>query len=462
MKHSTTPALHTDRYELTMLDAALKDGAGERAAVFEVFGRSLPAGRAYGVVAGIDRAIEAIAEFTFTEEQIDWLLDVNVISPQTADYLRDFRFSGTVSGYRDGDIYTANSPLLRVEGTFAECVVLETLVLSILNHDSSVATAAARMVRAARGRTLIEMGSRRTHEESAVHAARAAFIAGFTATSNLEAGFRYGIPTVGTAAHASVLAHADEIEAFTAQIAAQGVGTTLLVDTYDIENGIETAVKAARQFGADGPGAIRIDSGDLLEESIKARAQLDAYGCDATKIVVSGDLDEYKIEALVAADAPIDTFGVGTRLVTGSNCPSPGFVYKLVAIQNDDGSMRPVAKKSASKATSGGRTYAYRVTSSYLTAYLDARPHLTATGPEETYVVEVQSKFDLVGIPSRADAQRIHISNGVVMGDGLTSERLVRRRRNCQETLDGLSPMFFGLDATIVEPVRVEKTPAAN
>jgi nicotinate phosphoribosyltransferase len=238
---------------------------------------------------------------------------------------------------------------LSVSGTFADAVVLETLALSVLNHDCAVAAAAARMVTAAAGRPLIEMGSRRTHEEAAVAAARATYLAGFTATSNLEAGRRYGIPTTGTAAHAYVLLHDDELAAFRGQVACMGAKTTLLVDTYDIRAGIENAIEAA------GPGldAIRIDSGDLGELARQAREQLDGLGATGTRIVLSGDLDEYAIAALRAE--PVDSYGVGTSVVTGSGAPTAGLVYKLVEV---DG--RPVAKRSTSKESRGGAKSAVR------------------------------------------------------------------------------------------------------
>lgn len=347
----------TDQYELTMLRAALADGTANHQAVFEVFARSLPAGRRYGVVAGLARIVAAIENFRFTPEHVAWLLERDIIDEPAAQYLRTFRFGGNVDAYREGDLYFAHSPILTVTGTFAECILLETVILSIVNHDCAIASAAARMVSAAGGRRLLEMGSRRTEEHAAVAAARAAYIAGFDATSNLAAGFEYGVPTVGTAAHAFTLAYATEAAAFTSQTAALGTATTLLVDTYDTPTGIDTAVAVA---GAT-LGAIRIDSGDLGAEARAARTQLDALGATATKIAITGDLDEYAIAAL-AAD-PVDTYGAGTKLVTGSGHPTVGMVYKLVAIADRpglDAPMRPVAKNASGKASVGGRKVAYR------------------------------------------------------------------------------------------------------
>ena len=264
-------------------------------------------------------------------------------------FLADYQFGGDVDGYPEGELYFPGSPILSVSGAFGNAVILETLVLSILNFDCAVASAAARMTTAAQGRTLVEMGSRRANEHAAVAASRAAYLAGFTSTSNLEAGRRYGIPTAGTAAHAFTLVHDDEAAAFASQIAALGVGTTLLVDTYDITSGIDTAIRVA---GA-GLGAIRIDSGDLGVLAGHARSQLDALGATGTKIVLSGDLDEHAIASL--RGDPVDAYGVGTALVTGSGAPTAGLVYKLVEV---DG--RPVAKRSEHKATSGGRKTALR------------------------------------------------------------------------------------------------------
>jgi nicotinate phosphoribosyltransferase len=340
-------ALFTDRYELTMVAASLADGTAQRHCVFEVFARRLPEGRRYGVVAGTARLLESIQRFRFGEEELAML--EGVVDDATLAWLADYRFSGDVDGYPEGELFFPGSPILTVSGTFADAVLLETLVLSVLNHDSAIAAAAARMVTAAAGRPIIEMGSRRTHEAAAVAAARATYLAGFTTTSNLEAERRHGIPTAGTAAHAWVLLHDDELSAFTSQVKALGPDTTLLVDTYDIRRGVERAIEAA----GTGLGAIRIDSGDLGELARQAREQLDALGATNTKIVLSGDLDEYAIAALRAE--PVDSYGVGTAVVTGSGAPTAGMVYKLVEV---DG--RPVAKRSEAKESRGGRKSALR------------------------------------------------------------------------------------------------------
>ena len=356
-----TSALLTDHYELTMVASALESGVAHRRAVFEVFARRLPAGRAYGVVAGIDRVLDAVSRFRFDDATIDHLVRAGVVTDgEMADWLREYRFSGDITGYAEGELFFPYSPVLTVTGSFAECVVLETVVLSVLNHDCAVASAAARMADAAGGRLLIEGGSRRTDPESAVAAARAGFVGGFDTTSNLEAGRRHGIPTGGTTAHAFVLAHTDEEEAFEAQRATLGVGSTYLVDTFDVMEGIRRAVKVV------GPdiGAIRIDSGELLRDSVAARELLDSLGATDCRIVVSSDLDEFRVAELEAAGAPIDAYLVGTSLVTGSGHPTASMVYKLVSIAVADephSELRAVGKLSPGKRTLGGRKDVHRV-----------------------------------------------------------------------------------------------------
>lgn len=353
MTAASTPvpstALHTDHYELTMLASALRDGTAQRQCTFEVFTRGLPDGRRYGVFGGMPRVLEAIENFRFDEPTLRQLAEHDVVDDETLSWLRDYRFTGDVDGYPEGELYFPGSPVLTVRGSFAECVLLETVLLSILNHDSAVAAAAARMVSAANGRRITEMGSRRTHEASAVAAARAAYLAGFTSTSNLKAGVRYGIPTGGTAAHSFTLLHDSEREAFEAQVARFGTDTTLLVDTYDITRGIELAVEVA---GSE-LGAVRIDSGDVGVLARQARQQLDSLGATNTRVMVSGDLDEYSIASLRAE--PVDGYGAGTSLVTGSGAPTAGMVYKLAEV---DG--RPVAKRSSHKESRGGRKAALR------------------------------------------------------------------------------------------------------
>jgi nicotinate phosphoribosyltransferase len=349
---SNSTALLTDHYELTMLQAALRSGAAHRRSLFELFPRRLPEGRRYGVVAGVGRALDAIESFAFDQPSLAMLEDV--VDAPTLEWLASYRFSGDVWGYAEGEAYFPSSPLLMVESTFAEAVLLETLLLSIYNHDSAIASAASRMTLVAGERPCIEMGSRRTHEEAAVAAARAAYVAGFATSSNLAARQRYGVPTAGTSAHSFTLLHDSESEAFRAQVESLGSGTTLLVDTYDVASAVEAGVSIA----GTSLGAVRIDSGDLGVLAVQVRSQLDRLGATSTRIIVTSDLDEFSIAALAAA--PVDVYGVGTQLVIGSGHPTCGFVYKLVARESSSGSMVSVAKHSVDKMSVGGRKYALR------------------------------------------------------------------------------------------------------
>jgi nicotinate phosphoribosyltransferase len=363
----TGTALLTDHYELTMLQAALHSGAAHRRAVFEVFARQLPHGRRYGVVAGTGRLLDALERFRFGPQELAFLRDGGIVDETTLRYLSSYRFGGNIWGYAEGDVYFPGSPIIVVEGTFAEAVLLETLVLSIMNHDCAIASAASRMVTAAGGpggRPLIEMGSRRTHERAAVAAARAAYIAGFASTSNLRARLCYGVPSSGTSAHAFTLVHDSERHAFESQLSSLGPSTTLLVDTYDVERAVRTAVDVA----GTSLGAVRIDSGDLPALAVSVRSLLDSLGATSTRIILTGDLDEYSIAGL--AVAPVDGYGVGTSLVTGSGAPTAALVYKLVARSDTplpDSStpgphdvLRPVAKRSVGKPGRGGRKWAVR------------------------------------------------------------------------------------------------------
>ncbi|MFG1650888.1 nicotinate phosphoribosyltransferase [Micromonospora sp. NPDC049275] len=423
------PALLTDHYELTMVSAALKDGTADRRCVFEVFSRRLPSGRRYGVVAGTARLIELIRDFRFDPAEVDFLRRTGVVDEAAAAWLTDYRFTGDIDGYAEGELFFPGSPILTVSGGFAECVVLETVALSVLNHDCAVAAAAARMVTAARGRALIEMGSRRAHEEAAVAAARAAYLAGFRFTSNLAAGERYGIPTAGTAAHAFTLLHDDERTAFASQVATLGKDTTLLVDTYDISQGIRNAIAVA------GPElrAIRIDSGDLAVIAQQSRELLDSLGATETKIIVSGDLDEYSIASLAAE--PVDMYGAGTAVVTGSGAPTAGLVYKLVEVEG-----RPVVKRSEHKATIGGRKVAVR------------RHKPTGTATDEIIVPQ--------GVPDRQANDRLLQRSYVIDGEPVALPTLDESREHLRECL--ISIPWEGLKLSAGDPaVPVTVVPAA-
>lgn len=370
-------SLLMDHYELTMLQASLARGTGNRRATFEAFARRLPDGRRYGVVAGTGRLLDDIERFRFDDDTLAYLSDNGVVDDRTLSWLSEYSFSGDIWGYAEGECFFPHSPIVVVESTFAEAVLLETLILSVLNFDSAVAAAASRMTCVAGDRPIIEMGSRRTHEWAAVAAARSAYIAGFASTSNLEAGRRYGVPTRGTSAHSFTLLHDTERDAFTAQVDSLGKGTTLLVDTYDVAEAVALGVEIA------GPelGAVRLDSGDLLVQAQHVRRQLDELGATSTRIVVTSDLDEHAIAALAAA--PVDGYGVGTYLVTGSGAPTASMVYKLVARTDDDGTMVAVEKASKDKRSVGGRKSAWRRISSGVADAEVIRGRAASGGPDE-------------------------------------------------------------------------------
>jgi len=404
---SGSTALLTDHYELTMLAGALRSGAAQRQAVFEVFARQLPHGRRYGVVAGTGRLLDALEAFRFGPDELAFLRETQVTDEAALRYLESFAFTGDIWGYGEGDCYFPGSPILVVEATFAEAVVLETLILSILNHDCAIASAASRMVTAADGRPLIEMGSRRTHEIAAVAAARAAYIAGFATTSNLQAGRDYGVPTRGTSAHAFTLVHDSERDAFRAQLSTQGTGTTLLVDTFDVAGAVRDAVELA----GPGLGAVRVDSGDLAATAWQVRALLDGLGAHKTRIVLTGDLDEHSIAAL--ATTPVDGYGVGTALVTGSGAPTAALVYKLVARAPGPGpgaALEPVAKRSVGKPSRGGRKWALRQLDGSGTAVAE-RVTLAPPGPfppGRPLLQPLVARGEIVGRPALEQARQRH------------------------------------------------------
>lgn len=402
--------LLSDKYELTMLEGFIEAGIQDRKATFELFGRKLPAGRSYGVVAGTERAIEAILQFRFSQGDLDYLSEF--LNHKTLEYLENYTFNGTVIGYQEGDYWFPYSPILTINATLGEAVILETLLLSIFNYDSAVASAASQVTLVAGGKHVMEFGSRRTSEQSAVVAARAAYIAGFHATSNLEAGRKYGVPVFGTSAHAFTLAFQDEKKAFRAQIASFGSETTLLVDTYDITEGVNNAIEVAGTSLA----AVRIDSGDPFIVIPAVREQLDILGAVDTKIVLSGDLDIETMKAITEANLPVDSFGIGTAVVTGDGYPAAGFVYKLVTIEDDNGNMVNVAKTASNgKKSIGGAKTAYR---EYDAAWEVVGEHLI-TDDSSTPIFSDWDRLqtiyisggNLVSLPQAKDARDKHTAN---------------------------------------------------
>lgn len=359
--------LHTDKYQINMMYAHWVNGTQNERAVFDVYFRKLPFGNGYAVFAGLERIVRYIRSLTFGEAELVYLSEQEErYKPEFLDELRRFRFTGDVLAVPEGTLVFPNEPLLRVEGRIFEVQLIETAVLNFMNYQTLIATKAARIKRVAEDDVLLEFGSRRAQEaDAALWGARAAYIAGFQATSNLLAGMKFGIPTKGTHAHAWVQGHGTEQEAFDRFAAALPDQVTLLVDTYDtLNSGVPAAIRTAKKLEEQGKRmqAIRLDSGDLAYLSKQARAMLDAAGLPYVKIVASNDLDETLIMNLKAQGARIDIWGVGTQLITGGSEPALGGVYKLVA-REKDGRYEPVIKVSGNpeKVTTPGRKQAYRI-----------------------------------------------------------------------------------------------------
>ena len=337
--------LATDLYQLTMAAGYLANGRNNDVASFELFVRKFPANRSYLVLAGIQQALEYLQNLRFSEVEITYLKSLPVFAHVAEDffaYLRNFRFSGEVWAMQEGTIFFPNEPILRITAPLIEAQIVETFLLATINFQTMIASKAARIVEAAQGKSVVEFGTRRAHGmDAGLHAARAAFIAGCVGTSNVEAGMTFGIPVFGTAAHSWVMSFADEFESFKSFHEVFPEHTTLLIDTYDTINAAQLATK----IGASLKG-VRIDSGDLLLQSKQVRTILDEAGLQATKIMVSGDLDEFKIAELLANNAPIDSFGVGTDLSTSRDAPALAGVYKLVELNGE-----PKQKLSEGKTT---------------------------------------------------------------------------------------------------------------
>jgi nicotinate phosphoribosyltransferase len=340
--------LATDLYQLTMA-AAYHAHRRDEVATFELFVRKLPPGRSYLVVAGLEQALEYLRALRFTDEDVDYLRALPVFKHVAADffdYLRGLRFTGEVWAMPEGTLAFEGEPLLRVTAPIIEAQLLETYLLSTINFQTLIASKAARMVEAARGRGVVEFGTRRAHGiEAGLFAARAAYIGGCVGTSNVEAGWRFGVPVYGTAAHSWIMSFAHEADAFRAFHQVFPEHTTLLLDTYDTING----ARLATEIGPSLAG-VRLDSGDMTALSKEVREILDGAGMQRTKIMASGDLNEFKIAEMLAAGARVDLFGVGTELATSRDQPALGGVYKLVELREGN-RVEPKMKLSREKAT---------------------------------------------------------------------------------------------------------------
>lgn len=405
--------LMTDLYELTMA-AGYFAANRHNTVAFEAFVRVLPADRSYLLAAGLEQALQYILDLRFGEEAIEWLR----AQPQFAhvpagffEYLREFRFKGDVWAVPEGTVVFAGEPLVRVEGDLIEAQILETYLLTCLNLQTLVASKAARIVMAAQGRPVVDFGARRAHgPQAGLLAARGAIIGGCTGTSNVEAARLLGVPAVGTMAHSWIMALGDEAEAFRRFQEVFPAHTICLIDTYDTLRGAEIA---ARTLGPRLQG-VRLDSGDLLDLSRRVRRILDENGCPQAKITASSDLNEFAITDLLAAGAPIDSFGVGTDMVTSRDAPALSVVYKMVAAREAQGHWRPVIKLSRDKATLGGRKQVWRHHGTDGLADHDvtglADEHLAGEPLLRQYIAGGRLMADLPTVPQIAERARQQVA----------------------------------------------------
>ena len=351
------PELITDLYELTMAESYLREGMNGEA-TFSLFIRDYPQSRSCFISAGLESLLQILPEFHFSDESLRYLVSLGKFSTRFLDYLRDFRFSGNIRAIAEGRIFFAQEPILEVTAPIIEAQIIETLVLNVIQLETMLASKAARVASVASGKGLIEFGMRRTHGvDASLKAARTCYLAGFMGTSNLLAGKIYGIPVFGTMAHSYVTSFHTELEAFYAFARAFPEDPVLLIDTYDCIAGALKAVEVAKELRKKGKKllALRLDSGDLADLSIKVRAVLDEAGFPEVKIMASGNLDEYVIETLIKSGARIDFYAVGTKMSVSADAPYLDIAYKLVEYEN-----RPVLKLSAGKKTWIGRKQVYR------------------------------------------------------------------------------------------------------
>jgi nicotinate phosphoribosyltransferase len=349
--------LLTDLYELTMLQAYFEQRMNGTA-VFEFFVRKLPPGRNFLVAAGLAQALEYLDTLAFTAEDLEWMRGCGRFRPAFVDSLADFSFTGDVDAMPEGTVFFADEPIVRITAPLREAQLVESRVMNLLHYETLVASKATRMVLAAPGRLLVDFGLRRAHgAEAGLLSARASYLAGFSGTATVEAGRRFGIPIYGTMAHSYVQAHADETTAFEHFARAQPDNAMLLIDTYDTERAAARVAALAPRLAAEGIAikGVRIDSGDLGEHARRVRTILDAAGLTKITIFASGNLDEYRLRDLVAAEAPIDGYGVGTRMNTSADAPYLDCAYKLEEYEG-----RPRRKRSEGKATWPGCKQVYR------------------------------------------------------------------------------------------------------
>ena len=358
-------ALHTDLYQINMAESYWAAGIHNRKAIFELYFRKLPFGNGYAIFAGLERMLEYLRNFRFSESDIAYLRDEVGYKEDFIDYLKEVRFTGDMYSMVEGELVFANEPIVRIEAPLVEAQLIETALLNIVNYQTLIATKASRIKQVVKNEVAMEFGTRRAQEmDAAIWGTRAAFIGGFNSTSNVRAGKLFNIPVAGTHAHALVQAYKNDYDAFHAY-AKRHRDCVFLVDTYNtLKSGVPTAIKVAKELGDKiNFAGIRLDSGDIAFLSKEARRMLDEAGFSNTKIVVSNDLDEYTILNLKAQGARVDVWGIGTKLITAYDQPALGAVYKMVAIENEKGQLKDTIKISANaeKVSTPGQKKLYRI-----------------------------------------------------------------------------------------------------
>ena len=357
--------LHTDLYQINMAESYWADGVHNRKAVFELYFRKLPFGNGYAVFAGLERILQYLKDFRFSESDIAFLSEELGYKADFIDYLKDLTFTGSVYSVREGELVFANEPLLRIEAPLVEAQLIETALLNIVNYQTLIATKASRIKQIIKNEGAAEFGSRRAQEmDAAIWGSRAAIIGGFDSTSNVRAGKLFDIPVSGTHAHAMVQAYRNEYEAFHSY-AKRHKDCVFLVDTYNtLKSGVPNAIRVAKELGDKiNFVGIRLDSGDIAFLSKEARRMLDEAGFTDAQIIVSNDLDEYTILNLKAQGAKVDSWGIGTKLITAYDQPALGAVYKLVSIESESGVMEDTIKitANAEKVSTPGLKKVYRI-----------------------------------------------------------------------------------------------------
>ncbi|MBF4502239.1 nicotinate phosphoribosyltransferase [Savagea sp. SN6] len=426
-------AVHTDLYQINMVESYWADGMHERKSIFEVYFRNMPFGNGYAVFAGLERVLDYLKEFRFTESDLLYLKEQVGYEEDFLNYLKTVRFTGDVYSVVEGELVFANEPLMRIEAPLAEAQLIETAILNIVNFQTLIATKASRIKQVVKDEVVMEFGTRRAQEmDAAIWGARASVVGGLEATSNVRAGKLFGIPVAGTHAHSMVQAYKSEYEAFHSY-ARRHKDCVFLVDTYNtLKIGVPTAIRVAKELGDKiNFQGIRLDSGDIAFLSKEARRMLDEAGFHDAKIVVSNDLDEYTILNLKAQGACVDTWGIGTKLITAYDQPALGAVYKIVSIENREGMMEDTIKISSTseKVTTPGEKNVYRIINrktgkaegDYITMK-DEDPQAEKTlkmfHPVHTYLSKYVSNFDAVNLHKHV------VKQGEVIYDNPTLEEM--------------------------------------